>query len=607
MLGAPASSFTAQDQAEPGEAAEANSFGDSVRGRLAAALEAFVKSGDVSAAEQAVLPVFDEVVFYATDDDASLFVDAAFARRLVLQFKDVDDALRRTLIRYLRDHGELVRTLVFLIDLEEKLEKVFDVLDRLRQKHGDRLEDYANLAAAICVVHDQPLQYRIGGAFAQSEDPLEIFEYFARNEGRMAFGVRKVPPELLTHVVDCTARISEMQWALNRYAGHSDVGSLFFEIDYDYDHFQDGKRKRCLVEGFSLASILKHGGVCAEQAYFATSVGKAIGVPTAYALGAGGEVSHAWVGFLQTGDGRAGWNFDSGRYEAYQGIRGSVIDPQTRRSMPDSFVALLAETIGTNVEQRRAAIAITDAAIRLIELEEDDYAAPPPQLAPGLTGRRESPRLRRPESQLKLIELALTQNSAYAPAWLAVRDLAQARRLTIDQKIQWSTALQRLCGSAYPDFSLEIVSAMIGTVDDVDQQNALWNAAFASFRSRHDLAAQVRLAQGRMWEKADDDQRAGQCYEDIVQRFVNAGPFVLDALERAEKLLRAADRDRLILELYGRAWRMTSRPDDMHREFSKQSNWFRIGTRFARRLEQAGLARDAQDVWRELGEHQASR
>ena len=57
--------------------------------------------------------------------------------------------------------------------------------------------------------------------------------------------------------------------------------------------------KKVTAAGWSLPNILQHGGVCADQAYFAVTVGKSIGVPTAYTIGLGGEVGHAWVGFLQ--------------------------------------------------------------------------------------------------------------------------------------------------------------------------------------------------------------------------------------------------------------------------------------------------------------------
>ena len=44
-------------------------------------------------------------------------------------------------------------TLVFLIKPEQKPAKIFELLKRLRDERGPLLEKYANLTAAICVVH----------------------------------------------------------------------------------------------------------------------------------------------------------------------------------------------------------------------------------------------------------------------------------------------------------------------------------------------------------------------------------------------------------------------------------------------------------------------
>src|SRR5262249_20341397 len=147
------------------------------------------------------------------------------------------------------------------------------------------------------------------------------------------------------------------------------VGGRFFDIRYDFNHLRRGTPKQVTLEGFTLQNIAKFGGVCADQAYFAMSVGKAIGVPTALAVGEGGRSAHAWVGFLQAQNGRGSWNFDIGRYEAYQGVRGDVVDAQTRREIPDSYVSLLAESIGTRPVDREASVALTDAALRLIETQ----------------------------------------------------------------------------------------------------------------------------------------------------------------------------------------------------------------------------------------------
>jgi len=246
-----------------------------------------------------------------------------------------------------------------------------------------------------------------------------------------------------------------MNWALDKYARDPKVGGRFFDIKYDYENYRHGTPKRVTVDGFNLPNIARYGGVCADQAYFAASVGKSIGVPAVYAHGAAANSGHAWVGFLEATAREGWWNFDIGRYEAYRNVRGSVLDPQLREEIPDSYLSLLGEIIGSRLADRHNGIALTDAANRLMELEKKS-AAFEPAPAGVATGIPTKPRKPDLASELELLELAVKQNPADRWSWLHVRDLAKGGRLSLDQKKKWAEALQRLCGNKYPDFALAI-------------------------------------------------------------------------------------------------------------------------------------------------------
>ncbi|MHC4416437.1 MAG: hypothetical protein ACYS0G_14275 [Planctomycetota bacterium] len=559
-------------------------------GPVEGALDKLQRTGDFETAAKALERQFDRVIAAAPLDDRALFTDAAFAVRLIGQLNEVDDAIRLELLEYLRTHDQLASTLVFLVKPDqEKAAEVYALLDRLRRARGEALETYPNLAAALCVVHEEPFKRRFNENTARSADPIAIFDYFVVNERRTLFGVRNVPAELLIYVVDTTASIEEMTWALNRYAGDPVVGARFFDIKYDKKHFRKGAPKKVTVAGWNLPNMLRYGGVCVDQAYFAMTVGKSIGVPTAYASGAGSKVSHAWVGFLQARDGQARWNFDVGRYPAYQGVRGRVLDPQVRQRIPDSDVSLLAELSTVPARDRWAAAAYTEAAVRLRDLAEAG-AGLNAGLDDGEATGAEAVAVRKAdvESTLALVEQGLRISPGYAPGWMVMRDLAAADRLTLEQKKRWAGVLHRLCGARYPDFYLAILRPMIESIDDVREQDALWNKAFVLFRDRHDLAASVRMSQGRMWERAGEPMRAGACYEDVILRYANAGPFVIPALKRAEKILWSAGRPDKVLELYDRAFRSIRRPGDMGGPFYHQSNWYRVGMMCVNRLEKAG-------------------
>jgi hypothetical protein len=148
---------------------------------------------------------------------------------------------------------------------------------------------------------------------------------------------------------------------------------------------------------------------------------------------------------------------------------------------------------------------------------------------------------------------------------------------------------------------------MIQTVEDVNEQSRLWDAVFSKVQRRFDLAAEVRFEQGRLWEKAGKLDLAGRCYEDVIERYANAGPFVIDALRQAEKLLKDSRRERMIPDLYAKAWSGTKKPDSRAAQFYRQSNWYRIGVAYAKRLSDANRGRDADEVHRELARLEAGK
>jgi hypothetical protein len=97
---------------------------------------------------------------------------------------------------------------------------------------------------------------------------------------------------------------------------------------------------------------LKAGGICVDQAYFATETGKARGVPTLYFTGAGDDGRHAWFGFLDTAQ---KWKFDVGRYAEQRFVTGHALDPQTWRQISDHELKFLAERFRTLPTFRQSA------------------------------------------------------------------------------------------------------------------------------------------------------------------------------------------------------------------------------------------------------------
>jgi len=572
--------------------------------RITAVLSKLDSTGNFGEARKELTSLFDEVIAYSPDGEAVLMRDAAFSLRFVKQLSEADGKKQLELYRFLTKRPVLARMLAFMVSPDvDKVRGAYDVLDALRQADaGDRLEAFSNLAAALCVVYDEgQLKRHVNENLTSSEPPTVLYEYFTRYEGRMRFGMRDVPAELLIWVVDSTATAREMEWALLKYQGTTQVGNLFFKIDYDYDYLKRGKTKKVSVNGFNLPNLLEYGGVCADQAYFAAAVGKCIGVPTATAWAQSATAGHVWVGFFQAKARDGVWNFNSGRYQDYKDIKGEVINPQSRKTVPDAYVSLTAEMIGISREYRQTAQAYIDAARRVIELMDSGKgleAAKPDESA--VEKFLLAPRRVDVNVALDLLEAGLTYNPANAEGWLVVRDLAVKGRLTLGHKQRWGGVVGRFTRKKYPDFTLLVLAPMIKSVESPEAQDRMWSEALGMFHSRPDLCAEVLMNQARFREGKGEIAAAGQLYETIILKYANDGPFIMEALQAAERLLKDA-RPEIVAGFYEQAWRRIKRPHKIAlTEITKFSNWYRVGSLYAVKLELAGEKGKAKKVKDEL-------
>jgi hypothetical protein len=554
-------------------------------------------TGNLSAAQSQADAAFLLACAYATGRDIDAFREAAFTSRLIEQIAQAPDSSRGELLTYLIAHPALAHTLVFAIRDGQDVASVYAMLDRLRTERPTQLERYPELATAVCVVRSHAHRgFTEKGV--QQADALEVFDFYVAHERQMFYGLRGVPVELLIYVVDNPVSLDDMNWALNKYAGTRDVGALFFDISYDYD-FYYGKAPMKLDSapgGYTLPNILSVGGVCAEQAYFATSVGKSIGIPSAWTEADSATAGHAWVGFLKSVGQTATWDFDSGRYEDYQSVRGNVKDPQTGVSLADSTVGLLSDLIGTNATVRQNAVAMIDAA-EVWGATSGDAPTYPAGILPAYA-KPPAPRPTSTDGQLDLVELGLRQFAAYPRGWAVVVKLARDGKLSEAQKHTWADLTLRMCGQKHMDFALWLLEPMVDTVADPNEQSALWDAIFGFVRTRPDLAARVRMKQARMWALHNDLPRAGQCYEDVLQHYINAGPFALPALKGAEAVLIALDEQPRVLDLYAEAAKMVSKPEMMsgRAEFIHESNWYKVREGYANKLDQAGQKQMADQI-----------
>lgn len=565
-------------------------------------LNKLAKDGDFGRAEYALDKLCDQTIANSRANQTIIIRRADFSREMVEQLGTLPGRHRRLrMLAYLQKHHKLAETLVFLIENQRSVwPKIYAMLAHLHRKLGSQAAEYPNLTAAVCSVLYAPLTVHMNENPATTPDPVNVWKFYVQNQDRMYFGIKHVPAELLVYVVDGTNSIADHRWALAKYRGNSDSGQLFFSINYDYG-FLHGHALKIDSAGFTLPNILKYGGVCVDQAYFATEVAKDIGVPSAVDEAMGNSAGHAWAGFLQA-RGRVGWwNFLSGRYREFRGIQGHVLNPQTRRDEPDAYISLSAQLIHTTAHDRWDAAALTDAATRLAVLALKGKTFHAPALPKYVHDIRTAPRVANITEAQSLLHRAVVACDGYAPAWLQVRDLAERGKLRFGEKLAWSQSVIRLCGHRYPDFAMAVLAPMILTVKNVHEQNSLWNRLFSMFsQSRFDLAGEVRMFQATMWKKAGKLDRAGQCYMDIINRFASDGPFVMGAIEGAQNVLESQGHKARVLRLWEIAWQNITPPAGDLGTFVTESMWYQVGERLKQKLAAAGHPKQAAQVGAKL-------
>ena len=237
-----------------------------------------------------------------------------------------------------------------LLSPVDYLPRVFEILVELHQRDPVRFKTHASLALAIALVYDvpPPPMWPHGQVTATAlprrwPKPAEAFAWWIKQEqlGRTDHSLARLGADELKFVVDAAAPWTELEWSLQACRQHSlaELANVYSMVKYRHD--------RAAAEAYvwpgrayALADILSTGGICSDQAYFATQVGKARGVPTILIFGAGNDGRHAWFGFL---DGHKQWQLDAGRYAELRLVTGIAFDPQTWRPITDHDLRFLSE------------------------------------------------------------------------------------------------------------------------------------------------------------------------------------------------------------------------------------------------------------------------
>lgn len=485
-------------------------------------------------------------------------------------------------------HPIFARTLALVVDPQrEDLARVLRIARLVMTERSEFVERFPELAAAIAVVNDAPVVVQVNENLAQGCGPLATFDHFLAGEKKMLFGIRGIAPELLIYVVDVAATSDEMNWALRKYAGNRTVGLLYDEIEYDFDHLEKGRPKKVTAAGWNLANILLYGGICADQAYFATTVGKSIGVPCVYTTATDGVLAHAWIGFVGKYPRGPSWD-EIGRFGGYQSVEGFIRDPQTGSQISSTQMPMVLNYGLEPIEDRLISAALRIAASRLLQPIQGSTGG-----SPSNANAVSSVSAETIEKVLALTHVAVKACLTDARSWELIGRAAGSGAMSTEQKQQWSSDILTLCADSYPEFALRTIAPMIDSISDISARQEALDGALSLFSDRGDLAGQILLQQADLYKAQGNPVAAGRCYEMILSRYANDGPFAIVALQEASKLLAQRNDAASNVSLHERAFNEMEVPVGIAPQFARQSNWYRSGVMLAQALRIVGRERDA--------------
>ncbi|MBW8782382.1 MAG: hypothetical protein JF599_10915 [Verrucomicrobia bacterium] len=231
----------------------------------------------------------------------------------------------------------------------DNLPQVLVILQTLREADPRRFAAYSQLALAIALVYDSPPPRDWPHAQVSAKvlprvlpPPLEAFNFLvdADQRGVTLHKLTTLPASELKFAVDFVASFDDLVWAQKSL--HFTLAQLpksYDSVRYRTDRL-NARQYAWPGDSYDLPRIYSEGGICVDQAYFATQAGKAKGVPTLLFRGEGQDGRHAWFGYLGTGK---KWVLDAGRYAEQRYVTGVAHDPQTWADLSDHELQFLSE------------------------------------------------------------------------------------------------------------------------------------------------------------------------------------------------------------------------------------------------------------------------
>ncbi|HWA28438.1 MAG TPA: hypothetical protein VG734_22505 [Lacunisphaera sp.] len=433
--------------------------------------------------------------------------------------------------------------------------EVLSILQKIHAQNADLFTSYGSLALAIAVVYDVPPppfwphgQVTAAALPRKLPPPEKVFAYFAqldRTNGTLQ-KLGRLPADELKFLVDLVAPFPELDWARkNVPPGLADLGKAYEMIKYRKDRLA-ANAYEWPGPTYALPLILQQGGICVDQAYFASTAGKAKGIPTILFLGAGLDGRHAWFGYL---DANKQWQLDCGRFAEQKFVVGVARNPQTWGNINDHEMLFITERFRALPTYK---LSVMNAAFALDYLQEG-------KTDQALKAAREA--VNRDRRNFAAWQILLQAQEAKAPADLRaretiLRDAVLAAQKYPDLEIALSRQLIEVLRARGEKSLATFEEQRLGTKYQANRSDLSVDQAAATItRSlrEEDIAGQFRTF-NRVLDTAG--RGAGvDFYDRVVLPFAlhqathGQVPAALQAVDRARRTLRVESGSQLEREL----------------------------------------------------------
>jgi hypothetical protein len=442
------------------------------------------------------------------------------------------------IMSWLNQNPDVKELLFTAIDPEtDRVEQALSVFKDLYQVGPDKLKTYANVAVACAVVWDDPksvYDYRGHQVRTQSLLPdgvmtnrhVENYKYLIENDAALKGIASHLPWEMLVHVVNHYTPVDERNWTLSNYLKRkAQIGTTYKDVKYDTEMLRTEMRNgpgkgECRIGGkaYTLENLKQFGGVCAQQADYASRVAKCLSIPAEYVGGEGNSGGrHAWVMWVEiksaTKDKLDVSLLSEGRYLLDQYYVGTLKDPKTGRQITDREMELsLAAIVYAPNAGRQANLLMR--AFPVVK-EKKQYE---------------------PKHQIEYIRKVIEIDNFNDRAWSERAALLKSGSLTdAVGAVNVSNMAIRVFNN-YPDFSWKYADDLLTPIKDKQTRARQFEKMVTRYEQlgRPDLACEARIRLVEYQVDAKDFKNAAEGLTKTIAKFPAEGRYVPKMLEKLQ-------------------------------------------------------------------------